>query len=602
MADKKEFVTSLVVEADDTQVAKLRDTLQQVAGIIQGIQAQGPIGRGGAAGGSGAGGAGGGGGWGPGGSGSGGPSGWGGGQSGGGGGGGGGPPGQGGNGPPEKWAGKFSGAIGQIAAHEDEGVLVAGASAAGSAIPWFGAGLGLAAGALMSSAISRGRMAIEFDRQRAVTAGLLRGSAPDEKSGADMGYDPAETQSLVQGLARESGLSGDQLMGSRGRIGASSLMGTAMQADRAGIGGVGSFLDMFRPGGGGALGFAPGNAGISDETRMQAALSAAISSAFRAGLQNSDVEKYLGKIQGAVGAMADKGVQVDPLLLIANADQLAHRSGREHANPADMAAEVRMFSIGQEVARGGGTPFQQYLYRRAAGFGRGVGFVQSSMALESGIPDDDVIAELKTYTGGTETGRLAVAQKYANDVGMSVTQLYEKLGGEPKKSSLLDMVAEGSQKLAGFGGAGVTPTMKRTARLAAEDTAAGEKMKDVILDAREALHSVTNEHTSDVADVVKWVMDKLGGGGATDAVKDQAEKAKRVLEKHHSHSGGPLGDAAHEIQKAEKRAIDAAKRARPHPDPKKGGTYIEIRPAPGMERFFHFGWGGGELDGSGVPG
>lgn len=630
MADKKEFVTSLVVEADDTQVAKLRDTLQQVAGIIQGIHAQGPIGRGGAAGGGGAGGAGGGGGWGPGGSGSGGPSGWGWGQ-GGGGGGGGGPPGQGGNGPPEnsiekKLTGRASMAAGHLASQQDEGVLVAGASAAASMIPWIGAGGAIAAGALMQAAISRGRMAIEFDRQRAGTSGLLRGAAPSAGAASGLGYMPGETQSMAQSLAEGSGLGADELFGRSASLagGPASLFASSLLANRAGIGGVPGFLGMFRRGGGGAMSFgmdSEGNPmeGITDPMRMQNALSVAVAGAVRAGLQNADIGKYLGKIQGAVESMAEKGVDVDPTRLVVAAEQMASRAGRGQVGTRDISFVTGLAGIGQQVAGGGGTPEQQFLMRMASGFGGGADFFESTTNLEAAKTNLNIPMEfLRRMAGGSDERRKAVALRFAATLGTSVTDLYERLGQSGEAVDLEAMSKEGGGALQAFGAAGVTSTMAQDAGLTAADISAGRAMVPHIMRFRSAMHGFINKTvTPNIAKGLDTIIDKLGTNGPSPATVEKANNmtqaeydrldpdAKQMVDDIRKSSGKkaqPMPGKAHMPQTPAERArlqryLNSPSGA---PSPSGGHGYMEIRPAPGMERFFQFYWQQ-DADGAGVP-
>ena len=636
MADKKEFVTSLVVEADDAQVAKLRDTLQQVSTLIQGIQSRGAIGGGGMGGGGpggggGAGGANGGGGWGPGGSGSGGPGGWGGGQGGGGGGGGQGGGGSGGNGPPEnpvekRMAGRVSMAAGHLAAQQDEGVLVAGASAAASMIPWIGAGGAIAAGALMQAAISRGRMAIDFDRQRAGTAGLLRGAAPSAGAAAGLGYMPGETQSMAQSLAGGSGLSADEIFGRSNSVagGPSSLFASSLLADRAGIGGVSGFLGMFRRGGGGALSFgmdAEGNPmdGISDPMRMQNALSVAVSGAVRAGLQNADIGKYLGKIQGAVESMAEKGVDVDPTRLVVAAEQMASRAGRGQVGTRDISFVAGLTGIGQQVAGGGGTPEQQFLMRMASGFGGGADFFESTTNLEAGKTNLNIPIEfLRRMAGGSDERRKAIALRYAGTMGTSVTDLYDRLGQSGEAVDLEAMSKEGGGSLQAFGAAGVTSTMAQDAGLTAADVSAGMAMVPHIMRFRKAMHGFINKTvTPNIAKGLDTIIDMLGTNGPSPATVEKANNmtqaeydrldpdAKQMVDDIRKSSGKkaqPMPGKAHMPQTPAERArlqryLNSPSGAAPAPSG--GHGYMEIRPAPGMERFFQFYWQQ-DADGAGV--
>lgn len=611
MADKKEFVTSLVVEADDAQVAKLRDTLQQVSNLIAGIQSRGAIGggMGGGGGGGGTGGTGGGGG----GGGARGSDG-GGGQGGGGGGGSGG--GSGGTAPPAGTGApkQFGVGLAQVVAQQDESMMASAAAALPSAIPILGAAAGVAVGGLVSAALARGRMAIEFDRQRAVTAGLL-GRAPGIGSGSGLGFAPGETQTMAQTLAR-SGLSADDLFdraSTPGIFGAasvkrspSSLFQAGLLAERAGIGAssVADFLSMFRAGGGGAMSFGVRSdgspiQGITDPMRMEHTLNLAIGGALRSGLQNADIPKYLSRIQGAVTAMADKGVQVDPRNLIIAAEQRAQMAGRSQSGTVDIAQTAHLLSMGQQVAGGGGSPLVQFLMRGAAGFGRGRDLLDTNMALEEGGYDpNDLYRMLRKVAGGSEGGRRAVTTFFAPQMGLGHRDLYNMLGNaEPEGvvRSLLDMAREGGEGLLRLGGRGVTKLMQQDAATQAADIDAGMAMAPVNLALRSAIHSLTNSATKKIGAGVQKLMTLVSGNP-----QQSAGAAADLLEAGADMFGVPadsrLGGYIKNTVRAYRSSIPQAPSIPGHPatqlpqtpDPKKGGAYIEIRPAPGMERWFMF--------------
>jgi hypothetical protein len=616
MADKKEYVTSLVVEADDAQVAKLRDTLQQVSTLIQGIHARGAIGGGmGGPGGGGAGGAGGSG-WGPGGSGQGGPSGWGGGQGGGPGGGSGG--GQGGQ-PPQGQPGGPPRQIGvgaaQIVAQQDEGVLSSAASALPSMFPFIGAALGVAAGAAASAALSRGRLAIDFDRKQSATRGLL-GWAPGAGTGAGMGFSPDETQAQAQAMA-QSGLSADDLTGAArlpsvfglaGRQrGPTSLFQAGLFAERGGYGAssVAGFLGMFRPGGGGALSFGVGadgapTPGVTDPMRMENALSTAIGGALRAGLQSADIPKYLAKIQGAVTAMADKGVQVDPRALVAAAEQRTQMGGQAGIGAS---ATAGMLGLGQQVSQGGGSPFTQFVMRLAAGAGQpGTDALDVAMNLQGGRYDmNDPYRVLRKIAGDTDRGRRAVAYMAAPQMGVGFEDMLNMLsGGEPEDQAkiLKDLYTEGSEGQLRLGGRGVSSLMRQDAQIQASDVKAGQGMAPVNLALRRAMHGLTNSLAPKIAKGVQKLINLATSDtpqGAAGASGDALEYGMDVF------GVDPASDLGQQLNKNIRayRSIQntgkppAAKPIQGHPatqlpDPKGGNGYIEIRPAPGMERFFQF--------------
>ena len=622
MADKKEFVTSLVVEADDTQVAKLRDTLQQVSNLITGIQSRGAIGGG--MGGGGAGGAGGGGGSGGGGGGGGGARGSDGGGGSGGGSGGGGGGGSGGTPPPAGPGGpkQIGTGLAQVVAQQDESMMASAAAALPSAIPILGAAAGIAVGGLVSAALARGRAAIEFDRQRAVTAGLL-GKAPGIGSGAGLGFTPGETQTMAQTLAR-SGLSADDLFDratTPGIFGVasikrapSSLFQAGLLAERAGIGAgsVADFLSMFRAGGGGAMSFGvrPDGTpiqGITDPMRMEHTLNLAIGGALRAGLQNADIPKYLSRIQGAVTAMADKGVQVDPRNLIVAAEQRAQMAGRTQAGTAgrtqagtvDIAQTAHLLSLGQQVAQGGGSPLVQFLMRGAAGFGSGRDLLDTNMALEEEQYDtNNLYRFLRGVAGGSEAGRRAVTTFFAPQLGLGHRDLYNMLGNaEPEGvvRSLIDMAREGGEGLLRLGGRGVTKLMQQDAATQAADIDAGMSMAPVNLALRSAIHSMTNAATKKLGAGVQKLMTLVSGNP-----QQSAAAAADLLEAGADMFGVPadsrLGGMIKNTIRTYRGSIPQAPGIPGHPatqlpqppNPKKGGAYIEIRPAPGMERWFMF--------------
>lgn len=629
MADRKEYVTSLVVEADDAQVAKLRDTLQQVSNLIQGIQARGAIGGGtgggggGGPGGGGAGGASGGGGWGPGGSGSGGPGGWGGGQ------GGGGPGGGGGGQPPQGYGGPRQVGVGaaQIVAQQDEGVLSSAASALPSAFPIVGAALGVAAGAVTAAALSRGRLALDFGRKQAATMGLL-GTAPGGDSGAGLGFAPDETQSMAQAMA-QSGLSAEDLFDParrRGAFGAfsvqrgpQSLFQAGLLAERAGmgVGSVSGFLGMFRPGGGGALSYGVGadgtpTPGITDPMRMENALSVAIGGALRAGLQSADIPKYLAKIQGAVTSMADKGVQIDPTALVVQAER--HRQATGMGGTVGASIATSMLDIGRQVANGGGTPLQQLAFRLGAGAGRpGVDALDVDMRLEEGRYDQQsVIDVLRNIAGDTDFGRRAVVKTVGEGMAMSRRALLNELGGERPEGvvkDLLDLATEGSEGLMRMGGRGVTKFMRQDASIQADDVKAGQGMQGVNLALRRAMHGIVNAATPNISKGVQKLIDmatgspQVAGGAAADAL-EWGRDAFNVPE------DSPLGRQINQTVKSYRSIQNMGKQpaapsmeghpAKQLPDPKQGGGYMEIRPAPGMERWFQFHFVH-DMDATGLP-
>ena len=608
MADKKEFVTSLVVEADDAQVAKLRDTLQQVSNLITGIQSRGAIGGG--MGGGGAGGAGGGGGSGGGGGGGGGARGSDGGGGSGGGSGGGGGGGSGGTPPPAGPGGpkQIGTGLAQVVAQQDESMM---ASAAGM--------VGIAVGGLVSAALARGRAAIEFDRQRAVTAGLL-GKAPGIGSGAGLGFTPGETQTMAQTLAR-SGLSADDLFDratTPGIFGVasikrapSSLFQAGLLAERAGIGAgsVADFLSMFRAGGGGAMSFGvrPDGTpiqGITDPMRMEHTLNLAIGGAIRAGLQNADIPKYLSRIQGAVTAMADKGVQVDPRNLIVAAEQRAQMAGRTQAGTAgrtqagtvDIAQTAHLLSLGQQVAQGGGSPLVQFLMRGAAGFGSGRDLLDTNMTLEEGQYDtNNLYRFLRGVAGGSEAGRRAVTTFFAPQLGLGHRDLYNMLGNaEPEDvvRSLIDMAREGGEGLLRLGGRGVTKLMQQDAATQAADIDAGMSMAPINLALRSAIHSMTNAATKKLGAGVQKLMTLVSGNpqqsaaAAADLLDVESDYQERTFVP--DDGSAPVPAPYGRIPKARAIPGHPATQLPQPPNPKKGGAYIEIRPAPGMERWFMF--------------
>ena len=517
-------------------------------------------------------------------------------------------------------------AAGHLAAQQDEGVLVAGASAAASMIPWIGAGGAIAAGALMQAAISRGRMAIEFDRQRAGTAGLLRGTAPSAGAASGLGYMPGETQTMAQSLASGSGLSADDLFGrSDFGGGPASLFASSLLANRAGIGGVAGFLGMFRRGGGGALSFgmdADGNPmeGISDPMRMQNALSVAVAGAVRAGLQNADIGKYLGKIQGAVESMAEKGVDVDPTRLVVAAEQMASRAGRGQVGTRDISFVTGLTGIGQQVAGGGGTPEQQFLMRMASGFGGGADFFESTTNLEAGKTNLNVPMEfLRRMARGSDERRKAVALRYAATLGTSVTDLYERLGHTGEAVDLQAMSMEGGDALKTFGGAGVTSTMAQDAGLTAADISAGRAMIPHIMRFRKAMHGFINKTvTPNIAKGLDTIIDMLGTNGPSpetvekannmtqaeyDRLDPDAQKMVDDIRKSSGRKAQPMPGKAHMPQTPAERErlrryLNSPSGAAPASSG--GHGYMEVRPAPGMERFFQFMWHQ-DPDGAGVP-
>ena len=615
MADKKEFVTSLVVEADDAQVAKLRDTLQQVSNLITGIQSRGAIGGG--MGGGGAGGAGGGGGSGGGGGGGGGARGSDGGGGSGGGGGGGGGGGSGGTPPPAGQGGpkQYGVGLAQVATQQDEGVLSSAAAALPSPLPLLGVALGAVAGAAVSATLARGRQFLEFDRQRAATMGLFAHERPDGKvagrapavgAGASLGFMPGETQSLAQAMA-QSGLSADELFG-LARVpsafgpysfkrGPDSLFQAGLLAERAGIGAgsITDFLGMFRPGGGGASAYGMGVPGITDPMRMENALGVAIGAALRAGLQNADVPKYLARIAGATTAMADKGVSVDPNSFSLAAERLAQMSGRSQRGAADMAQTTHLADIARQVSEGGGDPMMQYLFRKATGAGEpGVTPLDVDIRLQSDPAGmgQRVIDDLRAAVAGDPEKAGAVAHAWAARLGMGAEVLYEKLigpggGSRTNEQIMLDFARYGSEQLRERGNAGVGEFMPQEALIEARKIASGREAARAALRARELITGLTNDIAPKVGRGLNKLMDvATGKRKITDVLLDvESDYQERTFVP--DDGSAPVPAPYGRIPKA--RAIPGHP-ATKLPDPKKGGASIDIHiiPAPGMEGVFHF--------------
>lgn len=614
MADKKEFVTSLVVEADDAQVAKLRDTLQQVSNLITGIQSRGAIGGG--MGGGGAGGAGGGGGSGGGGGGGGGARGadGGGGSAGGSGGGGGG--GSGGTPPPAGPGGPKQIGVGlaQVAAQQDENVLSSAASALPSVLPLLGVAAGVMAGAAVSATLSRGRSYLDFDRQRAATMGLFAHERPDGKvvgrapaigAGASLGFMPGETQSLAQAMA-QSGLSADELFGAARvpsafgpysfKRGPDSLFHAGLLAERAGIGAgsVTDFLGMFRPGGGGASAYGMGVPGITDPMRMENALGVAIGAALRAGLQNADIPKYLARIAGATTAMADKGVNVDPNSFSLAAERLAQMSGRSQRGASDLSQATHLADIARQVSEGGGDPMMQYLFRKAAGAGDpGVTPLDVDIRLQRNPAGmgQRVIQDLRDAVAGDPEKAGAVAHAWAARFNMGAEEMYNKLlstdDGRTDEQIMLDFARYGSEQLRKRGNAGVGEFMPREALIEARKIASGREAARAALRARELITGLTNDIAPKVGRGLNKLMDVVTGKRKiTDVLLDvESDYQERTFVP--DDGSAPVPAPYGRIPKA--RAIPGHP-ATKIPNPKNGGASIDIHiiPAPGMEGVFHF--------------
>lgn len=631
MADKKEYVTSLVVEADDAQVAKLRDTLQQVSNLIQGIQARGAIGGGaggggggggGGPGGGGAGGASGGGGWGPGGSGSGGPGGWGGGQGGGGQGGGGGQP------PPPGGPKQYGVGLAQIATQQDEGILSTAASALPSPLPLLGVALGAAAGASVSATLSRGRQYLEFDRQRSATLGLL-GTAPGIGSGSGLGFMPGDAQAQAQAMAR-SGLSADDLFGSAltpsafgkysgfernpktgkmERAAPKSLFEAGLLAERAGIGSgsVSDFLGMFRPGGGGAMSFGVGVPGISDPMRMENALGVAIGGALKAGLQGADVPKYLARISNSVTAMADKGVQVDPNSFSVVADRLNQMSGQRGF--VGQAQTERLADTARQVSEGGGDPLSQFLFRTAAGAGQpGVTPLDVDIRLQRDPAGMGLKAFqlVKRMAGGDPRKAAQLTHALAPRFGMGAEDMYKKMMAPDTTGTDEDMLQElsrsGNTELFKRGRRGASGLMGEEAGIEASKIASGAEAAAVALRARRMVTGLTNDITPKIAKSLGKILDVVTGKRSVsdvmlDVESDYQERTF-VPDDGSAPTRAPLG-------RPQKNRKILGHPATQIPDPKKGGASIDINiiPAPGMEGVFHFiaSMNRG-MDAAGVPG
>ena len=612
MADKKEFVTSLVVEADDAQVAKLRDTLQQVSNLITGIQSRGALGGGmgggGAGGGGGVGGTGGGGGGGAGARGSDGGGGSGGGS--GGGGSGGTPPPAGPGGPKQYGVG-----LAQVATQQDEGVLSSAAAALPSPLPLLGVALGAVAGAAVSATLARGRQFLEFDRQRAATMGLFAHERPDGKvagrappvgAGASLGFMPGETQSLAQAMA-QSGLSADELFGSSRvpsafgpysfKRGPDSLFQAGLLAERAGIGAgsITDFLGMFRPGGGGASAYGIGVSGITDPMRMENALGVAIGSALRAGLQDADVPKYLAQISAGVTAMADEGVSVDPNEVVLAAERLAAMSGRSQIGTVDVKQANRLGDLAMEVSKGGGGPMEQYLFRKAAGAGDpGVRPIDVDIRLQRHrqFYGEKVIDDLRESVAGDPDAAGAVAHAWAARLGMGAEVLYEKLlrpvgDTRTREQIMFDFARYGSEQLTKRGRAGVGEFMPQEALIEARKIASGREAARAALRARELITGLTNDIAPKVGRGLNTIMDVVTGKRKiTDVLLDvESDYQERTFVP--DDGSAPVPAPYGRIPKA--RAIPGHP-ATKLPNPKKGGASIDIHiiPAPGMEGVFHF--------------
>ena len=620
MADKKEFVTSLVVEADDAQVAKLRDTLQQVSNLITGIQSRGALGGGMGGGGGGGGGAGGAGGGGGGGGGARGSDG-GGGQGGGGGGSGGGPGGgSGGTAPPAGPGGpkQYGVGLAQIAAQQDENVLSSAAAAMPSVLPLLGVAAGVMAGAAVSATLARGRSYLEFDRQRAATVGLL-GKAPAIGGGSGLGFMPGETQSLAQQMAH-SGLSADELFGAARvpsafgpysfKRGPDSLFQAGLLAERAGIGAgaVTDFLGMFRPGGGGASAYGVGVPGITDPMRMENALGVAIGSALKAGLQNADVPKYLALISSATTAMADKGVNIDPNSFVLGAERMAHMSGRAQAGRADLAQAVFGSNIALEVSQGGGSPLMQFLYRGAAGAGLpGVSPLDVDIALQRD-PDkmrQIVFQNIKRMAGGDPQRAAQLTHALAPQLGKGAEVMYRQLlspddDTRTDEEILLGFARHGSEQLLARGKRGVGGFMAEEAGIEASKIASGREAARAALRARRLITSLTNNIAPKVGKGLNTIMDVVTGKrGLTDVLLDvesDYEERTFVPDDGSAPTPAPLG----RIPQAKPIPGHPARQL---PNPKKGGASIDIHiiPAPGMEGVFQFFAANRGMDAAGVP-
>lgn len=180
---------------------------------------------------------------------------------------------------------------------------------------------------------------------------------------------------------------------------------------------------------------------------------------------------------------------------------------------------------------------------------------------------------------------------FAPQLGLGHRDLYNMLGNaEPEDvvRSLIDMAREGGEGLLRLGGRGVTKLMQQDAATQAADIDAGMSMAPINLALRSAIHSMTNAATKKLGAGVQKLMDVVTGKRKiTDVLLDvESDYQERTFVP--DDGSAPVPAPYGRIPKARAIPGHPATQLPQPPNPKKGGAYIEIRPAPGMERWFMF--------------
>lgn len=535
-------VTELVIKGRrDTSLDELEaklERIQEIAADIEG-RAVGPSsasrprdasGRFTSAGGSGSGGSGGGGGGGSGGSG--------GGRGSGGGGGG---------------AGGSGGGGGSGATEDAEQRRFGPVKAAAAALPVLGA----VGAALIAEYIRTASVALSYDAMQSRSRGLFGGRATGANirrgSGGvrglpgttELGFTPEEGEGLFQ-QAATAGLDAE---------GTKTLGRLAAVFERIGVG-AGAAVDFgaaFRSGGG----------AVGDP---QAVMGLVFREAVRSGVELARLPDYMGKVAQQMTRLADEGVDVDPVKLLAMAGAMttASRGDRSFAGTRAVDAAGRALGIADQVRGGGGTPLQQFLMYQAAGLGQvdpvtgqRIDLVEANARLAEGNFNINNVLGL-TQRFGRGGALLASQQGFFSERQALAIAGGERAGASPAipdmggpAGAIVDLLVQngmsreqamglvGSGALAAGAMGATSAAQRNTAALAQQDLATGQQALPSYLDARSRARGALAagvqkiaipgiEFALDGIDKLaagfNWVSDALGAAG--DAAVGFADRLK----------------------------------------------------------------------------
>lgn len=551
----RQYITELIVNADAARVEPMRDRLVEIAHLLTRINQLGGAGAlgGGAGGGAafgaapggfqGAGGAGGG------------P--WGGGGFHGGGGAGGGAAGGAGGtfgagggmagsgeddgddqkgGGWRRWQQRLT-AAGRFA-RPDEGIMVAAAGVAAGVLT-----LGLAKGfgeAIAQDFIKVSNKALALDEARSVSRGLLGGEVGRGLAGGwntrgfgaeALGFDPMKTEQILQ-TTIGAGLNRDAT---------SVLALQALQMERVGIGAgpLAQFAEMFRTGGGAAVGSSTGNAG-ADAMRTMGLVFA---EGTRMGIERSRLADLMGIVAQATTAMRDRGVDADPQAFLARAALLQHMAGGAASMAGTRSAEMeaRLEGMGREVLGGGGSPLVQREMLRAAGLGqidpatgRRRGLLDAMTRLEAGDIDPGIIVEDFRRGGNAEGNALLMGMMGFAGFG----QARDLVSGPKRRGFEFDVNERAMSGISGLAGAAAGATsgyQQRQAAIERGEIEAGEAALPTYMWVREQLASVRQEATMFVAQLpneISDLIDKMKGffGVGGNPVREEMERIREERE------------------------------------------------------------------------